>query len=171
VKRLFLDVNVILDWLLWRVPFAKAAQTLWAAAETGQIEAFVPAQGVTTVFYIVERERDTRSAHQVVASVLEVAQVAAVDAAVLKRALALQWKDYEDAVCAAAAEAARCELLVTRDPRGFRESPISAADPATAVRILGLTSDPDSVAERPARYRGSRKPRSRKRGRPPAIPA
>ena len=55
--------------------------------------------------------------------------VAAVDGAILRRALALGWPDFEDAVCAAAAEAASCDLLVTRDADGFKDSPVPVAGP------------------------------------------
>lgn len=44
--------------------------------------------------------------------------VAAVDDNVVRRALALAWPDFEDAVCAAAAEASACDAPVTRDPDG-----------------------------------------------------
>jgi hypothetical protein len=44
--------------------------------------------------------------------------------------------DFEDAVCVAAAEAADCELVVTRDPQGFAGSPVRVVDPTTALALL-----------------------------------
>jgi hypothetical protein len=62
--------------------------------------------------------------------------VATVDDNVVRRALALAWPDFEDAVCAAAAEASGCDALVTRDPDGYRNAPLPVIDPAAALSWL-----------------------------------
>ena len=59
--------------------------------------------------------------------------VAPVNEAVLRRAIALGWLDLEDGVCAAAAEAAGCDIIATRDPAGFPDSPVRVSDPATVL--------------------------------------
>ena len=51
-------------------------------------------------------------------------------------ALALAWPDFEDAVCAAAAEASGCDALVTRDPDGYPNAPLPVIDPAAALSWL-----------------------------------
>jgi hypothetical protein len=50
VKRLLIDVNVVLDALLARPRHSDAASRLWIAVESKQVEAMVPAHGVTTLF-------------------------------------------------------------------------------------------------------------------------
>jgi len=62
--------------------------------------------------------------------------------AVIGRALTLGWRDFEDAVCAAAAEAAGCKAIVTRDPRGFTDSPVEVMEPEAAVVWLGQPAAP-----------------------------
>ncbi len=110
MRRLLLDVNVALDLLLDRPPFAAAARTLWAAAERREIEALVPAHGATTVFYVAARQRGQAVARRLLHDLPAVARVAAVDEAIPRRG---PWRcsglDFEDAVCAASAEAAACE--------------------------------------------------------------
>jgi predicted nucleic acid-binding protein len=58
MKPLLLDLNVILDVLLDRPPSADAASALWAAIETGQGRGLVPAHGLTTVIYLLQKARD-----------------------------------------------------------------------------------------------------------------
>ena len=125
---------------------------LWAAAERKQIEAQVAAHTITTIFYIAARQRGPAIARRLIGDLLLVPSVARIDGAILRRALSLGWPDFEDAVCAAAAEAAGCHLLVSRDPRGFPDSPVLVVDPTTAVAML--RPGPDQVAER--RRRGKR---------------
>jgi predicted nucleic acid-binding protein len=135
-RRLLLDLNVLLDVVLDRAEADKAAR-LWALLETGRGQGFVPAHGVTTIFYLVARAQGPDFARRAVDALISVFSVAPVDGNVLRRALALNWPDFEDAVCAAAAEACSCDAIVTRDPRGFRGSPVSVIDTATAVAFVG----------------------------------
>ena len=46
MKRLLLDVNVLLDVLLDRDPWAESASALWAAVESGKSAGIHPAHGV-----------------------------------------------------------------------------------------------------------------------------
>ena len=156
MTRCLLDLNVILDMVLDRRPYSEAAAILWDAAERKEFEAVVPAHGVTTVFYVVARARGGAIARRVMGDLVIVPSIATVDGATVRRALALGWPDFEDAVCAAAAEAASCDLLVTRDADGFKDSPVPVADPVTALSLIRGGRAPDRVGERPARAYRSR---------------
>ena len=135
MKRFLLDLNVILDVILDREESVAAAQ-LWALLERGKGRGFVPAHGVTTVFYLVARAQGASFASQAIDGMLRVFAVAPVDEKVLRRALALGWNDFEDAVCASAAEACRSDAIVTRDAKGFVDARVQAIDPGTAVAWL-----------------------------------
>jgi predicted nucleic acid-binding protein len=136
VKRLLLDLNVFLDVILDRPPDADVAAALWAVIERGAGHGMVPAHGVTTIFYLLEKARDAAFAREGVERLISVFAVAPVDDKVVRRALALAWPDFEDAVCAAAAEGSGCDALVTRDPDGYPDPPLPVIDPAAALSWL-----------------------------------
>jgi predicted nucleic acid-binding protein len=136
VKRLLLDLNLFLDVILDRPPDADVAAALWAAIERGDAQGMVPAHGVTTIFYLLERSRDAAFAREGVERLISVFAVAQVDDDVVRRALGLAWPDFENAVCAAAAEASGCDALVTRDPEGYPDAPLPVIDPAAALGWL-----------------------------------
>ena len=94
------------------------------------------AHGITTIHYLAQRARGKRFARQTVEDLLSVFEIAAVDERTIRQALSLPLADFEDAVCAASAAAANCEAIVTRDPAGFRGSPATPIDPATALAWL-----------------------------------
>jgi predicted nucleic acid-binding protein len=135
VKRLLLDLNVLLDVILDR-PDAPTAAALWSAIERGQAEGYIPAHGITTIYYVLTRAKDRAFARQGLEALLTVFAVAPVDDTVLRRAVSLDWPDFEDAVCAAAAAASGCHVVVTRDPEGFPGSPVRVVDPGTALAWL-----------------------------------
>jgi len=164
--RILADVNLCLDILLERSPFGDAAARIWALVEQGTVEGHVPAHGVTTIHYIVSRERGLTTARLFVSDLLRVFKVAAVDQAVISRAVGLSWRDFEDAVCAAGAEAAGCDLLVTRNVKDYRDSPVTAVDPMTALALVEGTGGPRGVSEARGAYRRrSRQGKQRDAGR------
>ncbi|MBI2466950.1 MAG: PIN domain-containing protein [Candidatus Rokubacteria bacterium] len=136
MRRLLLDLNVVLDVLLDRRPHAEAAAAVWAAMEAGRGQGLLPAHAFTTVHYLASRARGARFARRTLEDLLRVFEVAPVDGAVIRSALDLAWPDFEDAVCAAAAAASGCEAIVGRDPAGFPGSPVPVVDPTTALAWL-----------------------------------
>jgi predicted nucleic acid-binding protein len=137
MRRVLFDTNVVLDVLLDREPHAEASAAAWAAVETGAAEGLLAAHAVTTVHRLAGKELGPAKAKRVVAAILQVFGIAAVDGAVLQEALQSPLSDFEDAVTAAAARLAGCDCIVTRDPKGFRASPVRAFTPEAVLPLLG----------------------------------
>jgi len=79
--------------------------------------------------FIVNRYQDQATASKVIGWLLDWFHVAAIGKTELMRAHTLGWPDFEDAVVAAAAESSGCEVVVTRNVRDFRDSPVPAVTP------------------------------------------
>ena len=52
MKRILLDVNVVLDVLLDRAPFADMSSEVWAVVERGEAEGLLSAHALTTLHYL-----------------------------------------------------------------------------------------------------------------------
>ena len=139
MKRVLLDVNVVLDVLLDRQPFAEAASAVWAVAEEGAAEGVLAAHAVTTLHYLNTKAVGPRMAGDTTEALLSVFDVAAVDKTVLADAVGLGWPDFEDAVTAAAARRSRCDVIVTRNPRDFKRSPVRVLSPSETVAWIAAT--------------------------------
>jgi predicted nucleic acid-binding protein len=133
MKRAMFDINVILDVLFDRKPFADDSSAAWAAVEQGNLEGLLSAHAVTTLHYVNARAVGVRMATETTEALLSVFEVAPVDEAVLRSAIGLEWKDFEDAVVAAGARRAKCDAVITRNPRDFKGAPIKILTPAEAV--------------------------------------
>jgi len=157
--NVLVDTDVVLDVLLYRAPFVEASKRLWVAVEKGAAQGFLAAHTLTTLHYLVRQSKGTRVARDVVALLLQVFEIAAVDEGVLNRAVQLDFADFEDAVSAAAAEGAACELIATRNTKDFKRSPVAAVDPLTAAAHVaagpGSVSEPRAAYARPRRRRRS----------------
>jgi predicted nucleic acid-binding protein len=136
VKRILFDTNIVLDVLLDRQPHVEASAAAWAAVEAGKSEGLLAAHAVTTIHYLVRKELGNARARRILSAILGVFGVAAVDVAVIQEALQLPFSDFEDAVTAAAALSAACDCIVTRDPKGFRGSPVRCLAPEAVTALL-----------------------------------
>ena len=87
MKRILFDTNVVLDVLLDRQPYVEASAAAWAIVETGILEGMLAAHAVTTIHYLIRKERGNVKAGRIIAAILRVFGVAAVDAAVIQEAL------------------------------------------------------------------------------------
>lgn len=138
MTRLLLDVNVVLDVLLDRAPFADASSAVWALVERGQAEGLLSAHAVTTIHYLNAKAVGARMARRTTESLLDVFDVAPVDVTVLRSALGLAWPDFEDAVTAATARRTKCDAIVTRNQKGFRGSPIRVLTPTEVLAWMSV---------------------------------
>jgi predicted nucleic acid-binding protein len=136
MKRILFDTNIVLDVLLDRKPHVEASASVWSAIEAGVAEGMLAAHAVTTIHYLVRKETGDVKARRIMSAILRVFAVAAVNGAVVQEALQMRLSDFEDAVTAAAARLAGCECIVTRDPKGFRRSPVRALTPEAVMPLL-----------------------------------
>ena len=134
--RVLIDLNVILDVLQRREPHFPASAQVLACAETGWIDAYVAAHSLTTLFYLVAKDRFADQARVILGELLQFLTVAGVDQQTIKAALELPYSDFEDAVQMAAATQIGAEYLITRDVAGFRVGPLTALQPAELLTLL-----------------------------------
>lgn len=136
MKRVLVDINVVLDVLFMRDPFAKEGTLLFGRIEAGLVEGFVAAHTITTLYYLGTRRLGRTKCRKMLVDVLQLFNVVPVTEQELRHALDLGWNDFEDAVQAACAEAAGVDFLVTRDKRGFRASATPVVSPGELVAMV-----------------------------------
>lgn len=126
---ILLDLNVILDVLQRREPHYRISAAVLEAVVKKRETGWIPAHAVTTIHYLVARYGDNGAADRAVDWLLRYFDVAVVGRSELLRARVLDWKDFEDAVVAAAAESAGCTEIVTCNVSDFASSPVPALTP------------------------------------------
>lgn len=126
---LVIDINVILDVLLDRAPFATASAAVWWKVEAGSHRGLLAAHAFPTIHYLIRKSHGSQKSDEAVARLRVVFGVASVDSVVVDRAVQLAFPDFEDALTAASAERAGAKYIVTRDLKGFLRSPVQAVLP------------------------------------------
>ena len=137
--KILLDVNVVLDVLADREPFADDATAVLAIVEAKKVRGYVAAHTTTTLFYLLQKQLGAKRARTALSYLLRIVDVVAVDEDRIRHALAMGWTDFEDAVQAACAEKAEVDYLVTRDKAGFRRAAVRVLSPSEFFAVyLGV---------------------------------
>ena len=137
--RVLVDLNVIIDVLQNRQPFYEDSAGVLDAVARQEVMGWLAAHSVTTLFYVISRVRKRETAVQAVSSLLESFAVAKVDDAVIREALSLGWRDFEDAGQMASAGAEGVDYLITRNIKDFQSGPVPVIQPAAFLALLDST--------------------------------
>jgi predicted nucleic acid-binding protein len=133
--KLLLDIDIVLDVVLNRAPWAADAAVLLTAVEEGRANGFIAGHTITTIRYIIGKATDRTGATHAVSDLLRLLDVVPLGRADFQQALAPGLGDFEDAVQATAALRIGADYLVTRNEPDFRGIPVPIR---TAGEILAL---------------------------------
>lgn len=102
--RVFFDTNILLDVLLNRPQFVADSEATFLRCEALAAEMFVAGHGLATAYYLLKRGRSEEGALAEVDRILAWARMADCTDSGARRARALGFTDFEDALQAVAAE-------------------------------------------------------------------
>ena len=127
--RVVIDTNVILDVWLAREPFLKDSARILSAAEKGQITGIICPTTVTTLHYLVKKEKGDSKARSLLQSLLNICEVGSLRKSEIEEALGSKIRDFEDAVIEAVALESEADIIATRNLPDFKHSRVPAKEP------------------------------------------
>ena len=134
--KVFLDLNVVLDFLLQRSPWNADADAIWGANRNGRINAAASSAALPTIFYIIRRTAGWDAARDAIDDCVISLEILSVDLAIVNSARSFPGRDFEDNLQAACAIEHGCDVLVTRDGNGFPGLPIEVLSPSELLARL-----------------------------------
>ncbi len=136
--NILFDTNVILDVMLDRAPFSEPASQLLSLVERGEIFGIICATTVTTIHYLSTKVLVKNKSQTQIKELITLFEIGAVNRTVIEDALKSKFSDFEDAVIYQTANHAGAEAIVTRDPKGFKQSKLPVYSPIELLKILQL---------------------------------
>ena len=127
--RLLIDGNIILDVLQKREPHFADSSGVWKLCEIEQTEGYVSTLTFANLVYVMRKELDPEQIEDVLKKLSIIFRFTELNISDLKRAAAMKWDDYEDALQAAAAERLHMDYIITRNVTDFKNSRIMAITP------------------------------------------
>lgn len=129
-----LDTDILIDVALGREPFSEHSAMVLNAAEIGSFRAFIAWHSISNFSYIVEPARARLSVKGFIVELLQFVEISPTTTKDVFYATELKLADFEDAMQVAAARACAADLIVTRNVKHYKRSPIPAQTPVEFVQ-------------------------------------
>jgi len=127
------DTNVLLDMLLRREPFYRAAKTIITDCAKGNHRGVILASNITDIFYIAQREgAKLHPLYLAMEELFELLLICEVKPADIMRAMDRKELDFEDCLLAVCAKRTGCDAIVTRNAQDFENAGIKVISPEEA---------------------------------------
>ncbi len=124
--KVLIDTNLVLDLLLNRKPFVDMAVKVFEHAEKGHIEAYLTANSVTDIVYILRKAYSVDEIREHLQAMFGFIKIMSVTASDIIGAFKLAHPDYEDALLMQCAKAGGVDYVVTRNKKDFLECPVES---------------------------------------------
>ena len=140
MKIIFLDTNVIIDFLADRRPFSITAAEIFNASVNGNVKIYISSVSYNNVYYILRQSLSHAETIKLLEALSEMTEIVDVTKAIIKKSLKSDFRDFEDAIqynCALTLNKIDC--IVTRDSKDFKKSTLSVMNPQEAIGIINNT--------------------------------
>lgn len=137
MKHLFLDTNVLIDFLADRKPFSLEAAKLFNYSFKKKVTIYVAGVSYNNIYYILRQSCSHSETIKILSQLEEWTETIDVSKGVIKKALGSSFKDFEDAIqynCAKTLNKIDC--IVTRDTKDFKTSSIPTMTPKEALTMI-----------------------------------
>jgi predicted nucleic acid-binding protein len=129
MDKVFLDTDVILDFLLDRKAFSDASIFILNMGDLGKIKLYSSGLVFSNCYYILRKISTHLKVIDALQSLGSFIEFAPVDHQVVLNALHSSFKDFEDSVQNAAASSAGVRFLITRNIKDYKKSDLAVMTP------------------------------------------
>ncbi len=130
MKRVFIDTNIMLDFLGERYPYYEPIAKIATLSDKDKLKMVVSPISFATVNYLLSKYENPKTAIEKLRKFKVISEISIVDEHIVEKALNSEFSDFEDALQYFSAIASNCDIIITRNAKDFRQSllPIMSAD-------------------------------------------
>ena len=137
--RLFLDTNIIIDYLLFRGDEAMAIEHIFESSMDESVILYIAAHSLTNIYYILRKEYSSGERKQLILNLCALCRVAEINSECIEDSISNNYAvDLEDSLQIRCAVETKCDYFLTRDFELFEKSPVKTILPHEIVKKINL---------------------------------
>lgn len=136
IPRLFLDTNVMLDFLGERFPFYYDVEKIVSLSDQNKVKIVVSPISYTTVSYFLTKYENSEIAIRKLRKFKAISDVCIIDETTIEKGLSSNFKDFEDALQFHNALDSNCSVIITRNLKDFKKSTIPVLSPTQFIKTF-----------------------------------
>ena len=135
-KRIFIDTNVMLDFLGERNPFYESIAKIATLAEKEKLTLIVSPISFATVNYFLSKFENSKIAREKLRKFKIISKICSLDEQTIEKGLNSPFADFEDALQYFSATESECDLILTRNGKDFKKSLLPIMTPDEFIKSL-----------------------------------
>ena len=135
-KRIFLDTNVLLDFLGERIPFYDSIARVLSFLERNKFTIIVSPISYATVSYFLSKSEGSRIAVEKLRKFKVISDVCIIDEQTIEKGLNSDFFDFEDALQFYNAVESNCDIILTRNAKYFKKATLPVMSPDEFLNSL-----------------------------------
>jgi predicted nucleic acid-binding protein len=138
---IFLDTDIIIDFLIDRKPFSDNAEKIFGLIENKKMKGNTSSQTFSNLYSLLRQKMSRVRAISVLRDLAGVLSILKVDEGSVLKALDSDNIDFENAIqYNAVLDYKRIDLILTRNTKDYKSSTIPVMSPDTFLKSLDMTS-------------------------------
>ncbi len=137
MKHIFMDTNVVIDFLANRQPFSLDAARLFNMSVEGRIKIYISAVSYNNIYYVLRQSLTNNATIKLLESLADMTEITDVNDKVIRQSLKTDFKDYEDAIqYYSALTIPNVDFIVTRNTKDFKKSRLPVLTSIEAIALF-----------------------------------
>jgi predicted nucleic acid-binding protein len=132
---LFIDTDVIIDFLTDRKPFSREAAILFTLIEQKKLKGYASSLTFSNLYYVLRKFETHNKVISKLDSLSKILTIVKVEEQTIRKALASGFPDFEDSIqYFSAIENKKIDVIITRNTKDYKKSDISIMTPGDYLK-------------------------------------
>lgn len=136
-NRLFLNRDVLLDFLAERYPFYESVAKIVSLADLGKVTIVASVLSYASADYFLSRAIGSESSKDSLRKLRAISEISGVDESIIDKGLNSEFAVFEDSLQYYCALQSDCSIVITRNGKDFRKSTLPVLTPDEYLQSLG----------------------------------
>src|SRR5215213_4195090 len=128
-SKVFIDTDVILDFMIAREPYALDAARIFSLSEKKEISICTTGLVFSNAYYILRKLGPHKKVIEKLSQLARLLEIIGVSKLAVMQALQSEFNDFEDALQHYAALSENVKIIITRNTKDYKDSEIAVLTP------------------------------------------
>ena len=136
MQKVFLDTNIIIDFLGERKEFYEAAAKILSLADNKKIKTYTSPTSISNSYYLLSKFENTKVVLEKIRRLKLICNISIMDNEVIEKAINSEFKDFEDAMQYYSAISSKCDIIITRNEKDFKTALLPVMNAESFLQTL-----------------------------------
>jgi len=129
MRKVFLDSDVVLDFLTKRKPFVEESMRIFEYSARKELDIYLSSLSINNIHYIVSKLESVKKSKNKIGVLMNLVKILPVGKSTIEKSLLSDFKDFEDGLQNFCAEEGEMNLIITRNIKDYTKSNLSIQTP------------------------------------------